>query len=151
MRVTTEIKNYIHDKIYAKAKPRLDEYQEMRDAIVKKYMDRYNKFCDKAKVEVEAINKRLAATAKRLGLTMKYENCNFVSARNINTNCFNEVYTSCYLGYTKWEYNTEVDAVDKMIAKLEKDIEHQISGVVFKLEAGAKKDEIESMLSAIEF
>lgn len=151
MRVTTEIKNYIRDEVYAKAKPRLDELNEKRAAIVKKYMDRYDKFVAEAKAETEALNKKLAATAKRLGLTIKDKSCDFVSCDNIKTGYFKEVYTSYHYEGYKYKYNHDIDAMDEMLNKLKKDIEHQISGVVFKLEAGAKKDEIFAMLAEIHF
>lgn len=149
MRVTTEIKNYISTEIYAKAKPRLDELNEKRAAIFKKYMDRYDKFVAEASAETEALNKKLAASAKRLGLTINDKDRKFVSCSNIQTNYFKEVYTSYNREGYQYKYNHDIAAADEMLNKLKKDIEHQISGVVFKLEAGAKKDEIFAMLAEI--
>ena len=151
MRVTTEIKNYIRVEVYAKAKPRLDELKGKRDAIVKKYTDRYDQFVAAAKCEVDALNKKLAATAKRLGLTARGEKDGFVSSGNIRTNHFKEVYTSYHRDGYCYDYNDEIAAADKALSKLKSDIEHQITGVVFKLEAGAKRGEIEELLAAIKF
>ena len=151
MRVTTEIRNYIRAEIYAKAKPRLDELNEKRDNIIKKYMDRYDKFVMEAEAETDALNKKLAATAELFGLTVRDKERDFVSCSCIQTCYFKEVYTSYHCNSYKYEYNHDIDAIDEMLNKLKKDIEHQISGVVFKLEAGAKRDEIFAMLAEIHF
>ena len=150
MRVTTEIKNYIRVEVYAKAKPRLDELEGKRNAIVKKYMDRYEQFVEATKCEVNALNKKIAAIAKRLGLTERGKDCEFVLT-NINTNYFDEVHTSYYRDGDYYDHNDEIAAADNALSKLKSDIEHQIAGVVFKLETGAKRGEIEELLAAIKF
>ena len=148
MRVTTTIKDYIHDEVKNKAAAALkvaterhDEAKKACDAAFKKLKGIVDKIVDDA-------NKKVDAAVKECGLSI-YDRDRFVY-NNLNEYYLNECRNdndrkqTTALGKERRESYLELASLDDRIKR-------EVGSIIFRLEAGAKYDEIKDMIAAIKF
>ena len=148
MRVTTTIKEYIYDEVKNKAAVALkvaterhDEAKKACDAAFKKLKDIVDKIADDA-------NKKVKAAINECGLSVCDRECFIANGLNKyrlneysdNLNCKQ----TTALGKELYESNLE-------IVHLKERIKREVGSIIFRLEAGAKYDEIKVMIAAIKF
>ena len=148
MRVTNTIKDYIYNEVKNKAavalkvaSERHDEAKKACDAAFKKLKGIVDKIVDDA-------NKKVDAAIKECGLSI-YDRNRFVS------NCLNEYYLSECRDYNDRKQTTALgkERLESYLElnRLNDRIKREVGSIIFRLEAGAKYDEIKGMIAAIKF
>ena len=148
MRVTNTIKDHIHDEVKNKAavalkvaSERHDEAKKACDAAFKKLKGIVDKIVDDA-------NKKVDAAIKECGLSI-YDRNHFVS------NSLNEYYLSECRDYNDRKQTTALgkERLESYLElnRLNDRIKREVGSIIFRLEAGAKYDEIKGMIAAIKF
>ena len=148
MRVTTTIKDYIYDEVKNKAAVALKVAAERRDEARKAFDAAYKNLYGIVDKIVDDANKKVKAAINECGLSIR-DRDNLIS-NGLSKYCLNECSDSLNykqttaLGKELLESNLE-------ISRLNDRIKREVGSIIFRLEAGAKYDEINSMIAAIKF
>lgn len=138
MRVTNDVKSYISKEVWAKADGKYESLKAEVVRIKNELKDENDKFYNEQEKILADVSRRLAALAKKRGLTL--EDKNYVIK-----------------GFSKWNF-VERDLHPEPLASAERavdnfknNVEHAIHGIIFKLEAGGKSSDILKMIEEIQF
>lgn len=148
MRVTTTIKDYIYDEVKNKAAAALKVASERRDEARRACDAAYNKLDGIVDRIVDDANKKVKAAINEFGLSI-HDRYHLIS-NSLNKYCLNECSDNLNykqttaLGKELYESNLE-------ISRLNDRIKREVGSIIFRLEAGAKYDEIASMIAAVKF
>ena len=148
MRVTTTIKDYIYNEVKNKAAVALKAASERRDEANKACDAAYKKLSVIVDKIVDDANKKVDAAIKECGLSI-YDRDRFVY-KNLNEYYLNECRDNndrkqtTALGKERRESYLE-------LAHLNDRIKREVGSIIFRLEAGAKYDEIKGMIDSIKF
>lgn len=148
MRVTTTIKDYIYNEVKSKAAAALKVAAERRDEAVKACDAAYKKLNGIVDNIVDDANKKVNAAIKECGLSA-YDGerfiANVLNRYHLNECCDNyNIKQTTALGKELRESRIE-------ITRLNDRIKRDVGSIIFRLETGAKYDEIDSMIAAIKF
>ena len=148
MRVTTTIKDYIYNEVKNKAAAALKVAAERRDEAVNACDAAYKKLNGIVNKIVDDANKKVSAAIKECGLSVydrEYFIANGLNRYHLNECCDNVNHKqTTALGKELHESRIE-------IVRLNDRIKREVGSIIFRLEAGAKYDEINSMIAAIKF
>ena len=138
MRVTNDVKSYISKEVWAKANGKYDILKAEVVRIKNELKDEHDKFYNEQEKILADVSRRLAALAKKHGLTLK-DNRRFAK------------------GFSEWDF-VERDcrpeplaSAERAVDNFENNVEHAIHGIIFKLEAGGKSSDILKMIEEIQF
>ena len=138
MRVTNDVKSYIKKEVWAKANSKYDTLKAEVVRIKNELKDEHDKFYNEQEKILADVSRRLAALAKKHGLTL--ENKKYVIK-----------------GFSEWDF-VERDHHPEPLASAERAVgnfvdyvDHAINGIIFKLEAGGKPSDILKMIEEIQF
>lgn len=148
MRVTKEIREYIRKQIIAKAQPKLDAVNndiKIEEDLISSKIDSVEKFLEGC---VEKLKEDVVEFAKSRGLTVR-DALNF--RLHVGCSDFVETYYDYCSNKPKYGNNKKYCKLWKDRRNLLEKINNSVTEIVFKLEAGAKRGEIEEMLAAIKF
>ena len=148
MRVTNTIKDYIYDEVRNKAAIALKVATERRDEANKACDAAYKKLNGIVDKIVDDANKKVDAAIKECGLPVcdgKRFIANGLNGYYLNECCDNgNRKQTTALGKELHESRIEIDRLNDRIKR-------EVGSIIFRLEAGAKYDEINSMIAAIKF
>ena len=148
MRVTNTIKDYIHDEVKNKAAvalkvaaERRDEARKARDAAYKKLNGIVDKIVDDA-------NKKVKASVNECGLSIRDRDHLVSNGLNIYSlnECSDDLNCKQITALGRELHESHLE-----IVRLNDRIKREVGSIIFRLEAGAKYDEINSMIAAIKF
>ena len=148
MRVTTTIKDYIHDEVKNKAAVALKVATERHDEAKKACYTAFKKLNSIVNKIVDDANKKVEAAIKECGLSI-YDRDRFVSNRlngyYLNElRDYNERNQTTALGKERHESYLE-------LGRLNDRIKREVGSIIFRLESGTKYDEIKGMIASIKF
>lgn len=148
MRVTNTIKDYIYDEVKNKAAVALKVATERHDESRRAYDAAFKKLCGIVDKIVDDANKKVKAAINECGLSVYNRDC--LVSSGLSAYCLNESSDdlnrkqTTALGKELYESNLE-------IFRLRDRIKREVGSIIFRLEAGAKYDEIKDMIAAIKF
>ena len=148
MRVTTTIKDYIYDEVKNKAAVALKVAAERRDEAGKAFDAAYKNLYGIVDKIVDDANKKVKAAINECGLSIRDRD--HLISNGLDKYCLNECSDNLNhkqttaLGKERHESNLE-------ISRLNDRIKREVGSIIFRLEAGAKYDEIASMIAAVKF
>ena len=148
MRVTDTIKDYIYDEVKNKAAVALKVAAERHDEAIRACDAAFKKLYGIVDKIVDDANKKVKAAVNECGLSVYNRDC--LVSSGLSTYCLNECSynldrkQTTALGKELYESNLE-------IVHLNDRIKREVGSIIFRLEAGAKYDEINSMIAAIKF
>ena len=148
MRVTNTIKDYIHDEVKNKAAVALKVATERRDEAVKACDAAYKKLNGIVDKIVDDANKKVNAAIKECGLSV-YDREYFI-ANSLNLYHLNECRDNVNHKQTT-ALGKEIHESSIEITRLNDRINREVGSIIFRLEAGAKYDEIKDMIADIKF
>ena len=138
MRVTNDVKSYIKKEVWDKANGKYDAIKAEVVRIKNELKDEYDKFYNEQEKILADVSRRLAALAKKRGLTLKDDK-------------------KVIKGFSEWDF-VERDRHPEPLASAERavgnfvdDVDHAINGIIFKLEAGGKSSNILKLIEEIQF
>lgn len=148
MRVTATIKDYIHDEVKNKAAVALKVAAERRDEARKACDAAYKKLDGIVDKIVDDANKKIKSAINECGLSIRDRDC--LISNGLNKYCLNEC--SDNLNYKQTTaLGKELHESNLEISRLNDRIKREVGSIIFRLEAGAKYDEIASMIEAVKF
>ena len=148
MRVTNTIKDYIYDEVKNKAAVALKVATERHDEAKKSCYTAFKKLNGIVNKIVDDANKKVDAAIKECGLSV-YDRDHFVS-NDLSEYYLNELRDhnernqTTALGKERRESSLE-------LTRLNDRIKREVGSIIFRLEAGAKYDEIKDMIADIKF
>lgn len=148
MRVTNTIKDFIYDEVKNKAAVALRAAAERRDEAAKARDAAYKKLHGIVDRIVDDANEKANAAVNECGLSVRnrYDLISSCLREYLLNECSD--YMNCKqttaLGKELHESNLEIDRLNDRIKR-------EVGSIIFRLEAGAKYDEINSMIAAIKF
>ena len=148
MRVTTTIKDYIYDEVKNKAAVALKVAAERRDEAIRACDAAYKKLDGIVDKIVDDANKKVKAAINECGLSI-HDRDRLIS-NSLNKYCLNEFYDTLNYKQTT-ALGKELRESSLEIVSLNDRIKREVGNIIFRLEAGAKYDEINSMIAAIKF
>ena len=148
MRVTTTIKDYIYDEVKNKAAAALKVATERRDEARKACDAAYKKLNGIVDKIVDDANKKVKATINECGLSIRDRDC--LISNSLNKYCLNEFYDNLNCKQAT-ALGKELHESHLEIVRLNDRIKREIGSIIFRLEGGAKYDEINGMISSIKF
>lgn len=138
MRVTNDVKSYIKKEVWAKADGKYESLKAEVVRIKNELKDEHDKFYNEQEKILADVSRRLAALAKKHGLTLedkKYAIKGFSEWSFVERNCHPEPLASA----------------ERAVKNFTNNVEHAINGIIFKLEAGGKSSDILKMIEEIQF
>ena len=148
MRVTTTIKDYIYDEVKNKAAVALKIAAERRDEARKACDAAYKNLIGIVDKIVDDANKKVKAAINECGLSVRDRD--HLISKSLNKYCLNEC--SDNLNYKQTTaLGKELHESNLEISRLNDRIKREVGSIIFRLESGAKYDEIASMIAAIKF
>ena len=148
MRVTTTIKDYIYDEVKNKAETALKVASERRNEARRACDAAYKKLNGIVDKIVDDANKKAKAAINECGLSIRDRD--YLISNSLNEYCLNEC--GNILNYKQTTaLGKELRESSLEIARLNDRIKREVGSIIFRLEAGAKYDEINSMIAAIKF
>ena len=148
MRVTTTIKDYIYDEVKNKAAVALKVAAERRDEAIMACDAAYKKLDGIVDKIVDDANKKVKAAINECGLSVRDRD--HLISKSLNEYCLNEC--SDNLNYKQTTaLGKELHESNLEISRLNDRIKREVGSIIFRLEAGAKYDEINRMIAAIKF
>ena len=138
MRVTNDVKSYIKKEVWAKAD---GKYESLKAEVVRinnELKDEHDKFYNEQEKILADVSRRLAALAKKRGLTLKDDK-------------------KVIKGFSEWDfverdYHPEpLASAERAVGNFMDNVEHAINGIIFKLEAGGNSSDILKMIEEIQF
>ena len=148
MRVTNTIKDYIYDEVKSKAAAALKVAAEQHDEAKNECYAAFKKLNGIVNKIVDDANKKVEAAIKECGLSV-YDRDHFVS------NGLDEYYLNELRDHNERNQTTALGKERResylKLARLNDRIKREVGSIIFRLEAGAKYEEINSMIAAIKF
>ena len=148
MRVTTTIKDYICDEVKNKAAVALKVATERRDEAEKACDSAFKKLNGIVNEIIDDANKKVKAAINECGLSIRNRDC--LISSGLSKYLLNE----CSDNLDRKQTTTlgkEFRESSLEIVRLNDRIKREVGSIIFRLEAGAKYDEINSMIAAINF
>ena len=148
MRVTTTIKDYIYDEVKNKAAAPLKVASERRDEARKACDAAYKKLNGIVDKIIDDANKKVKAAINECGLSI--HDSYYLISNNLSKYSLNECSDNLNCKQTT-ALGNELHESHLEIVRLNDRIKREVGSIIFRLEAGAKYDEINSMIAAIKF
>ena len=148
MRVTATIKDYIYNEVKNKAAVALKAATERHDEAIRACDAAFKKLHGIVDKIVDDANKKVKAAINECGLSV-YNGDRLVSSC-LSTYCLNEYRDNLNrkqttaLGKELYESNLKIVHLNDRVTR-------EVGSIIFRLEAGAKYDEIKDMIAAIKF
>ena len=148
MRVTNTIKDYIYDEVKNKAAVALKVATERHDEAIRACDAAFKKLYGIVDKIVDDANEKAKAAVNECGLSI--HNREHLISSSLSEYCLNECSDNLNrkqktaLGKELYESNLE-------IVHLNDRIKREVGGIIFRLESGAKYDEINGMIADIKF
>ena len=148
MRVTTTIKDYIYDEVKSKAAAALKVATERRDEAQNACDSAFKKLDGIVGEIVDDANKKVKAAINECGLSVC--NSGYFISNGLSKYRLKECGDNLNRKQTT-ALGKELHESSLEIVRLNDRIKREVGSIVFRLEAGAKYEEINGMIAAIKF